>query len=483
MLVSHIDGTAVLPPRLDADGSPNPAYNEWFAIDRLLVGFLRGAMTQDVGANLMHCRTAKDLWDGARALTCANIKSRVMVFKQELHKARKQGMKMVDYLGKMKNLADQLQLAGAPVPMEDLIMHTLTGLDADYNSVVWGLNRVPNLTWIVLQSELLACESRLEQLAQESNLGVPPSAHVAQKEKDGSDSSRGSSDRGNWRGARGGFRSGRRGGSRGRRGNYQNNYNHYGGNSNSNRPYCHLCEKFGHTVVNCFHRFDRSFQPPSHQNSYSNFQPQAMYASPQVVHDPSWYFDSGASHHVASHPAQLDNYTPGNMSLFTCTGDRTPVTGIGTAKLKTSHADLVLKNVLVVPAATKNLLSIQKLTQDNPVAVHFTDSVCVVKDKMTNQSLVQGIPNQGMYQMAKGSPAQVCVAQKREDQSFLQWHYKLGHPSDRIVKQVLNQCNLNFQCSKTICEACQCGKSKFLPFPRSLSHAKAPLDLIHTDLW
>lgn len=348
MLVSHIDGTAVIPPRLNADGTQNPAYDEWFSVDRLLVGFLRGAITPEVGAHLMHCRTAKDLWDAARNLTCAAMKSRVMVIKQELHKMKKQGMKMDDYLGKMKSLSDQLQLAGAPVTEGDLIMLTLGGLDGEYTPVTVVLNRVPNLSWIEF-------ESRLEQIHQATS----PVANVAQK--DSPDAARGSSERSNWRGSRG-----RRGG-----------FNNFGGsNTGGNRPYCHLCERFGHTVVNCFHRFDRSFQPPSLQNSHSNttnhfnhFPPQALYATPQVVGDASWYFDSGASHHVASSSTHLDNYIPGTSSPYTCTGARTPVTGIGTATLHTPHSKLLLKDILVVPAATKNLLSVQKLTHDNPVTL------------------------------------------------------------------------------------------------------------------
>lgn len=98
MLVSHIDDTGVVPARCNADGSPNPAYAEWVAIDRLLVNFLRGAMNPDVGAHLMHCHTTHDLWEGARELTCGAMKSRVFAVKSELHKMRKQGLKMDGYL-------------------------------------------------------------------------------------------------------------------------------------------------------------------------------------------------------------------------------------------------------------------------------------------------------------------------------------------------------------------------------------------------
>lgn len=64
-------------------------------------------------------------------------------------------MKLEDYLSKIKLLSDQLNLASAPVPLEDLILITLGGLDAEYIIVVLGLNRQVGLTWEELHSEFL----------------------------------------------------------------------------------------------------------------------------------------------------------------------------------------------------------------------------------------------------------------------------------------------------------------------------------------
>lgn len=41
---------------------------------------------------------------------------------------------------------------------------------------------------------------------------------------------------------------------------------------------------------------------------------------------------------------------------------------------------------------------------------------------------------------------------------------------------------LKFQ-NQSFFEACQYGKSKLLPFVKSLKHASSPLELVHTDLW
>jgi len=67
------------------------------------------------------------------------MKSKVMVIKADLHQTQKENLKMEEYLAKMKGISDLLILAGAPIAIDDLILHTLNGLDADYNLIVVSL--------------------------------------------------------------------------------------------------------------------------------------------------------------------------------------------------------------------------------------------------------------------------------------------------------------------------------------------------------
>ena len=173
--MSHIDGTGAAPPRRIAEGTmtiSNPAFEEWFAVDKLLVGWLRNTTTVEVRAQLLHCKTAQELWTSAKELTCASMKSRVMVIKTNLHQTRKGNLKMEEYLAKMKGISNQLTLAGAPIAVDDLILHTLNGLDADYNPIIVKLIDQANLTWVKASSTLLAFKSRLEQLNHFSTLSI-----------------------------------------------------------------------------------------------------------------------------------------------------------------------------------------------------------------------------------------------------------------------------------------------------------------------
>lgn len=72
---------------------------------------------------------------------------------------------MDEYLRKVKELADNLLLAGCPMSPDDLITQTLSGLDTEYNAIVVQLSEKARLTWVELQALLLTFESRLEQLS------------------------------------------------------------------------------------------------------------------------------------------------------------------------------------------------------------------------------------------------------------------------------------------------------------------------------
>ena len=66
------------------------------------------------------------------------------------------------------------------------------------------------------------------------------------------------------------------------------------------------------------------------------------------------------------------------------------------------------------------------------------------------------------------------------------WHRRMGHAHQRVIKHLdKNTEGGPYQTTNPpsgICEGCEMGKSKRLPFPTSKSRAKQPLDLIHSDL-
>lgn len=69
------------------------------------------------------------------------------------------------------------------------------------------------------------------------------------------------------------------------------------------------------------------------------------------------------------------------------------------------------------------------------------------------------------------------------------WHARLGHVNIDKLKVVVQKTlvnslpNLTTFPKKESCEGCQFGKAHRLPFTKSLSRSKAPLECIHSDLF
>lgn len=166
-LDGHITGTKICPQKFITEGlgtKVNPAFDEWTAIDQLLLVWIYNILTVEIASQVIGCRTSQELWSSIKSLAGAQTHARVTFLKGELHRTRKGNLKMADYLAKMKLVANNLFLAGSPISTNDLVTQTLAGLDIDYNPIVVQLSNKEELTWVELQVALLTYENRMEQL-------------------------------------------------------------------------------------------------------------------------------------------------------------------------------------------------------------------------------------------------------------------------------------------------------------------------------
>jgi len=131
----------------------------------------------------------------------------------------------------------------------------------------------------------------------------------------------------------------------------------------SSRVQCQICGKYGHTALHCWHRFDSSTPSQVNANSthfsspLSDDEPSIL--GTQLLHDPLWYPDSGASHHLTSHSTNLSTKTPyiGSEKVAIGNGSRLHITFIGIATYTdlNTHNTFSLQHLLHVPTISKNL--------------------------------------------------------------------------------------------------------------------------------
>lgn len=73
---------------------------------------------------------------------------------------------------------------------------------------------------------------------------------------------------------------------------------------------------------------------------------------------------------------------------------------------------------------------------------------------------------------------------KNNTSVYTLWHNRLGHPSEKVVKSVLQRCNIPLpvkMCS--LCSACCLEKMHKFPYFTSSTEYNSPLQLIHSYLW
>nr|AAV44026.1 hypothetical protein [Oryza sativa Japonica Group] len=263
----------------------------------------------------------------------------------------------------MHGLADEMTAAGKKLDDEDLVSYILAGLDFDYYPVVSAVAAcVEPITISELITQLISFEQRLE-LRQ----GMAQ-ANAAMRGRGGGGGQRGRG-RGGGNPGGGGGRDAPQGGR--------------GGANNQEWPKCQLCGKLGHTVIKCYKRFDTSF---------TGEEKAANTATTSYGIDTNWYVDTGATDHITGELDKLtvrDKYT-GNEQVHAANGTGMEISHIDHATVPISSGNLVLKNVLYVPEATKSLVSASRLAFDNDAFVELHPNHFSIKDRDTRRLLHRG---------------------------------------------------------------------------------------------
>ena len=193
---------------------------------------------------------------------------------------------------------------------------------------------------------------------------------------------------------------------------------------------------------------------------------------------------------------------------------------IGNSSLHSSKSNTIfnLRNLLHVPKITKNLISVSQFAHDNNVYFEFYPNVCFVKSQVSKEILLQGKLRDGLYMFEDVSVPSKSANSHALYNSVVHYanfnsacnhpvksqvfnsscnsyvsvfplsHKRLGHPSNKIVSQVLSDCNIPLNLNKSastsnVCNACCMAKVHQLPHPVSSHKYNSPLELVYSDIW
>jgi len=130
-------------------------------------------------------------------------------------------------------------------------------------------------------------------------------------------------------------------------------------------------------VHDCWFRFNKKYVAPRDGGARpikTAPQKSASSATPSYGIDTNWYFDSGSTDHITN---DLDRITSrerygGQDQIHVANGKGMDISHVGKSSFRTPHRSFSFNNVLHVPSATKNLISVHQFTSIMMFIWNFT---------------------------------------------------------------------------------------------------------------
>lgn len=297
-LENFITGTTAAPPSTIKDKDttkPNPDYTSWYRQDQVIYSAILGSCSDEIQPIIASASTAKDAWDRLTASFASKSRSRIISLKTKLAKNPKGSRSISDFLNEMRSIADELALVQSPIDEEDLMVHILTQLGDEYNSITAALKVRENpISYPELFDKLVDFERSLT--ANEPSPTMLVTANATQKQQ--TRPSYRTSNNSNFRASRNLSPASSQQPSRSNR--FQSSQP-----ANRNNQFCNFCNISGHDTRDC--RKLSRFLKDNHIFFNNNSSTPAVNATNSTTGAPMWMMDSGASHHLTSSPASLSS--------------------------------------------------------------------------------------------------------------------------------------------------------------------------------
>nr|KAJ0210601.1 hypothetical protein LSAT_V11C400160610 [Lactuca sativa] len=203
-----------------------------------------------------------------------------------------------------------------------------------------------------------------------------------------------------------------------------------------------------------------------------------------------WVVDSGCSNHMTRDKNIIQNPVKygGSRVVVIVDNSKLKIAHVGDVQFhpEESKEEMMLQSVYHVPGMKKNLLSVSQLTSAGHYVLFGPNDVKVYKEFETpSYPIAKGRRSESIYVM---SAETAYVDKTKKNQNVDLWHMRLGHVAydklDTMMKKKLVNGLPELEVSKgLVCGGCQYGKAHQLPFEKSTYQAKAPLELIHSDVF
>jgi hypothetical protein len=296
-----MEGSKPVLEKTNVDGTTNAAYTIWYKKDQALLGLFLFSIRPNLVALFYGQNTSKQVWNALKIKFFNQSRSHITHMRRQLQTIIQGSKNCSTYLEDAKSITDQLAATGKIIDDQDLISFILRGLNQEYNSFITSFNFVSKdneFTFEDFSVELLSHESLLET---QRSIMVSNTTFAFAANKKSSFTAK----------KKPYIPSNRSEGPQ-----QQHSYPNalleqpvvarYNSNQTTIRPVCQICDRTGHIVIDCYHRFDYIYQghhPPTELA--------VMVAESNTQYDHQvWHANSGANVHITSDDQHLTQKLP-----------------------------------------------------------------------------------------------------------------------------------------------------------------------------
>ncbi|UYV69734.1 K02A2.6-like [Cordylochernes scorpioides] len=437
-------------------------FKEWKKKDAQAKGIITCAMTDSLVALILNCKTSKDIWIALHERYEGDKKKRIIEARNDVSRlTMKKEENWEEYLYRSEKLLEQARNLGAEIEDQEFTTSVIRGLPQKYNLVALQLNSQMKVSISDLKNCLKLYHERFTHEEKEGNSKAFNTMH---KES------------------------------------FSNN-KHFHKNRNSNKPICFICAKPGHKAIECWHNpknkrasenKQTSKNKPEHQNKakFVNLQPEEHVSNikeNETTQQPEeWVVDSGASCHMTSNRDLLKEEREVHKTIKLADDSEIISNAEGAIEIEGQNKLIRLNDVLYVEKLSGNLMSVNKLVDDNKKVLFDKDGGHIMEEDGEDILIAQRIND--FYIIKTSAPEEIpSQALKATLHTWNDWHKRLGHLNEEYMKQMLKNNsahNFNTQSQNMdTCQVCIQAKHPRTPFkPVLYPQSTRPLDLIHIDL-
>lgn len=406
-------------------------------------------------STLEPCTTAKEAWDTLADIFKKQGVARQLQLRKQLTNLTKAAAEPItQYVGRAQDIRQQLAATGYTVKDDEVVLSILGGLPPAYEVITTVLetasDKVPTVGDVL--AKLLLVEQRIVAATTEKDKAFYTRDAPKQQRRQSSQGQR-----------------------------------QHDSKPRKEQRECHYCHKPGHLRANCFKR-----QRDLKAAAESGTQPgrAVAMAALNTAAQGAWILDSGASRHIASSKDAFTSLRPLEKDvIITFGGGQTAkAEGCGSVELRDMAGlrvdTIILEDVLYIPGAAANLLSIPKAAAKGIDFTFGKDHCKVLKGA---ECIAIATLRNGVYELGE-QHVEVAFAAKETPQL---WHRRFGHlgydnlatlQRDSMVSGI-NVTPSQFQAAgEDVCGVCVSAKQHKHHRPPSTSETTEPLELLHMDV-